>query len=296
MTKIIECPACGWNADGDAHWTCTCGHTWNTFDTKGKCPNCKIQWEETYCPICEEPSPHKDWYIETTKSSTNYTPEVLDLMRRKKNLEDRLVSLGITNYKIKHLPYLDFTKEKFQSPYESGCRLLILYGISYAIHNLDDREKIISWFKREKLWDKVSKKEKDLLNTKTLNEDALIELSWRMEAAIVLAWALNILDKINSIDIDVTDETMEDFVKNMPELGNPTKDFLSELKFRGLEEIYEENLLNELATTYFRDLMFNGKSDETKINRMISFERHYALNWLRKFSGIEEWDETDTST
>jgi hypothetical protein len=74
------------------------------------------------------------------------------------------------------------------------------------------------------------------------------------------------------------------------------------LEYRSLDEIYEENLLNELATSYFRDLLFNGKEDATTINRAISFERHKTLNWLRTFyEGDDEvtgelWDDVDTST
>ena len=78
--------------------------------------------------------------------------------------------------------------------------------------------------------------------------------------------------------------------------------FLSEVEYRSFDEIYEENLLNEMATSYFRDLIFNGKKDETKINRNTSFERHEALNWLRtSYDDHEEitgelWDNVDTST
>jgi len=71
---------------------------------------------------------------------------------------------------------------------------------------------------------------------------------------------------------------------------------LKDLTFRTLGEIFDENILNELAITYFRDLYFNGNQDETQINRMVNFERHRTLNWVRKFQGIEEWDDTDTST
>ncbi|MEB2778370.1 DUF4272 domain-containing protein [Algoriphagus sp. D3-2-R+10] len=88
----------------------------------------------------------------------------------------------------------------------------------------------------------------------------------------------------------------------MPAIGDSLSLFLTNLEFRDFDEIYEENLVNEMATTYFRDLMFNGKKDETKINRYTSFERHQVLNWLRTFYDSESetvgelWDEIDTST
>ena len=64
----IECPKCQWKPDGAAHWMCTCGHSWNTFDTQGKCPACSKEWKMTQCPGpgypggCGKLSPHIDWY------------------------------------------------------------------------------------------------------------------------------------------------------------------------------------------------------------------------------------------
>lgn len=62
----IECPCCGWEPDGGAHWMCTCGWVWNTFDTAGRCPNCGKQWERTACiPYmggCHAMPLHVDWY------------------------------------------------------------------------------------------------------------------------------------------------------------------------------------------------------------------------------------------
>ncbi len=62
----IRCPKCHWEPDGRPHWTCSCGHRWNTFDTGGRCPACRRQWNETQCVLpaggCDAWSPHLDWY------------------------------------------------------------------------------------------------------------------------------------------------------------------------------------------------------------------------------------------
>ncbi|MFM9947684.1 MAG: hypothetical protein ACKV1O_07075 [Saprospiraceae bacterium] len=62
----IECPKCSWEPDGQAHWQCSCGTVWNTFDTAGRCPSCKKQWKHTCCPTdpggCGQWSLHLDWY------------------------------------------------------------------------------------------------------------------------------------------------------------------------------------------------------------------------------------------
>jgi hypothetical protein len=58
----IRCPLCGWTPRREDRWMCTCGHSWNTFDTGGVCPVCLHQWKETQCLSCGRWSPHSDWY------------------------------------------------------------------------------------------------------------------------------------------------------------------------------------------------------------------------------------------
>lgn len=64
----IQCPRCHWKPGPDDVWSCTCGHSWNTFDTHGRCPSCGKQWMETQCPHCGEWSPHEAWYVDDTAS------------------------------------------------------------------------------------------------------------------------------------------------------------------------------------------------------------------------------------
>ncbi len=292
----IECPKCEWMPDGKPHWRCSCGHTWNTFETKAKCPACGKQWENTYCPGCGETSPHKDWYIDTALPVKEDEPAVAELKAKKRKFESRMMHLGINKYRITNLEYLNAANEVFVSPYKAGCRLLILYALAYAGQNLSARQKIAAWLQRENLWEEGSPEEKNFLSNPAPTEKELIELSWGLEAALTLGWALNLFDDLHEIDNTGTDEEMDTFIEAIPALGNPTKDFLASLAYRNLDEIYAENLVNELATAYFRDLLILGGTDETNINRMVSYERHNVLNWVRQFSGIRDWDETDTST
>ncbi|MFY7989285.1 MAG: hypothetical protein ACOVO3_01045 [Fluviicola sp.] len=68
MNIKIACPKCDWEPDADSRWQCTCGHSWNTFETSGKCPNCSRTWEYTQCQEpgfaggCGAWSKHIDWY------------------------------------------------------------------------------------------------------------------------------------------------------------------------------------------------------------------------------------------
>ncbi|MDB5234989.1 MAG: hypothetical protein JWR44_1982 [Hymenobacter sp.] len=65
-TIAIYCPHCYWEPDGGAHWVCTCGCVWNTFDTAAVCPQCRYRWQVTGCPPgpggCGVYAPHIGWY------------------------------------------------------------------------------------------------------------------------------------------------------------------------------------------------------------------------------------------
>jgi hypothetical protein len=71
----IRCPHCDWRPQASSHWFCAacpapegflygCGTSWNTFETRGRCPGCQHQWQWTSCHACGEWSLHDDWYTD----------------------------------------------------------------------------------------------------------------------------------------------------------------------------------------------------------------------------------------
>ena len=57
-----RCPRCQWTPMPSDIWACTCGHHWNTFKTKGRCPDCDKLWDTTWCQQGKKSSPHAEWY------------------------------------------------------------------------------------------------------------------------------------------------------------------------------------------------------------------------------------------
>lgn len=220
----------------------------------------------------------------------------MTLENRKARIGERLRKHGITDNPISFLPYLEFNPSDFATPYEVGCRIMILYALIYTIEEPSKKQGIIRWIKNEKIWEHVSAAEISYLEADEVSQEQINELSWQLEAAYILAWALNLVENRPSPSSQVGDDEMEDFFNHVPALGDSLSDFLNQLAFRDTEEIFEENIFYELTTAYLRDLLFNGKDDTTDINRGAAFQRHFALNWLRRFSDSKDWDETDTST
>lgn len=216
------------------------------------------------------------------------------LIYRRDVIESKLISYGINNRKISYLPYLEFSEEEFQEPYEVGCRILVLWAMSYTATNLTEKSEIEGWLKSSSLWSRVSENEKELF-TQDVSKKTLIDFSWHIEACIVLCWAVNLLENLPDLDSKLSEADLNTLLAKLPIDQNP-EFFLNSLIYRNKEEIFIENIINEMMTSYLRDMWLSDKKESLKINSGISFERHYALNWLRKFDGISEWDETDTST
>lgn len=74
--RRIRCPKCGYSPRKHDRWVCTCGCVWNTFDTRGKCPECSLQWKDTACPRCEQ------WSVEGTFSVAGIRGELLVAQER----------------------------------------------------------------------------------------------------------------------------------------------------------------------------------------------------------------------
>jgi len=216
------------------------------------------------------------------------------LLKRKELIEKKLKSYNLKNSIISYLPYLEFSEDDFQTPYEVGCRILILWAVSYLSYNLNEREEIKNWLKTNLLWDKVTEHEKKIFSEDP-PQKLLNDFSWKIEAVVVLSWALNLFENLPDLESEISDSLLDELMSKLPVNENPEY-FLKTLSFRNPEEIFIENIINEMITWNLRDDMLSGKKEKLKINPSISFERHYALNWLRQFSGISEWDETDTST
>lgn len=218
------------------------------------------------------------------------------LQRRKIRIEQRLVKHGISGTSITYLRYLMFDDKTFATPYEVGCRIMIIFAIVYTIEEPTKKDAVVSWMKAENIWKHVSYKEQQYLLENETDEEQINELSWQLEAAYILAWALSLVKQSPSPTGQVTDLQIDNLIDNLPALGNSINDFLNNLSYRNTEEIFEENIFYELTTAYFRDLLFNGNNNTTDINPAVAFERHKALNWLRRFMDIKDWEETDTST
>ncbi len=230
------------------------------------------------------------------------------LTARKNRIEHRLKERGIHNYTVNHLPYLEFDESEFASAREIGIRMIILSQVAYVPHEIEAGPRIKAWLEAENLWKYVTQKEKKLFVGEITDTRTMIDFSWEVESTYTLAWCVNLIPTLHEPINPLEDDQIELFVSKMykvdpnpifkiiPFLTTPIERYLRKLILRNPEEIFEENIVNELATAYFRDVLISQKKNESDINIPVSFRRHTALNWVRRYEGITDWDSTDTST
>lgn len=79
----VSCPKCRVKPEKSQLWYCVCGHSWNTFDTGGSCPNCQKAWHKTQCPSCDAWSHHIDWYPRISRQLRSELSNLFRIKRKK---------------------------------------------------------------------------------------------------------------------------------------------------------------------------------------------------------------------
>ena len=61
----FACPSCRTAPPVGAYWKCgKCGQPFDTFETRGVCPQCAAQYATVMCLDCQEQRPMSDWVVD----------------------------------------------------------------------------------------------------------------------------------------------------------------------------------------------------------------------------------------
>ncbi|HUR11776.1 MAG TPA: DUF4272 domain-containing protein [Flavitalea sp.] len=169
-------------------------------------------------------------------------------------------------------------------------RLLVLLAASFTAYNFDGVEKVTDWLKRENVWASASEKEKLFFRDPAPPETEKQQLSWRFEAAYILAWALQKVSGRPDASRELPETGVKEFLLSIPAIGTPVEEFLRKAKLRSLDEIIDEKLFYESAVRSLNDQQENDLENSTSIHPMATFERYFALCFITNGNTIS-WDE-----
>jgi len=117
-----------------------------------------------------------------------------------------------------------------------------------------------------------------------------VNMTWRYEGVKTLLWAIDLLDELGP----------EDTIADAAELGNLFRSLGTDGLFEQACLRPQAELLDATDHIYrlnwaMTDARVNGEAGPSSAHAGVVYERHYALNWLIGYAGLD-WDDMRTDT
>jgi hypothetical protein len=211
------------------------------------------------------------------------------LVRKERNIQ-LLESLAVPVNPT--LPRVESEAEaRFRDPKDVAKRAIVLYFVISVAHEAD-RESALSWLKDEGLWDAVSPKEKDFLETDNPPREEIISATWRIESLWTLLWALGKIERSN-LPRELCDTELVQSIMSWTE-EDSSATFVNGAELRSRSEMLDETDLIYRIHWAVVDARLNNGEVPGEFESGVVYERHYALNWLTCYS--DNWDDVTTDT
>lgn len=172
---------------------------------------------------------------------------------------------------------------------EIAKRILALYGVLEVAHGTP-KLKIINWLKTQNLYDELCPWEKKFIETDERSQRDKNQAMWRVEALVVLLWAIK---KIDHLEEPTSQCNPSVVIDALPTLDSSTSEFIASAILRSAEEIEREN--ERIYDIHWKVRNVQIKGTPIKYEGGVVQERHYAMNWITGYCG-QEWDDITTDT
>ena len=135
-----------------------------------------------------------------------------------------------------------------------------------------------------------TKDEQAFLDAKRPGAEIKADFSWRSEASWVLLWALGFVDQLG---LPLEQMEPNDAIAIVEE--NQLEGLASSTSRRSMDEVLDQADLIYRCHWAVRHSEMTSADIGRQLDPGVTFERHYALNWLIRYEG-QEWDEITTDT
>ncbi len=177
-----------------------------------------------------------------------------------------------------------------QTAEQVAKRALVLSAVITAAYGSPVGD-IISWLNKENLYSELTPNELEFLNDPT-NKKHKINMTWKLEALVVLLWSISKLEKLPHLTNQCDTEPLKKAVVWPP---YPTSSFIETSILRSKEIIESEYENVYQAHWKVRDAKINGKKVPEELVPGVVLERHYGFNWIIGYDG-QQWDDIATDT
>ena len=239
------------------------------LDTKGKC--------EIY-----------DLDVQTDARFHDPEPKTVekDQLERRNRSNSFLESKGILVNQ--HLPVVGGPDSKIRTKDEIVKRAYALLLTAVKGEGMEQEHLERTVF--DKKIDFLSPKEKEIFDAESMSDIQKAYATWRYESLQVIIWALGLMENLPypSDICNVKEVVAKIFTPSREEFENS-------VNIKTKDEILEA--LDMTYRMHWACVNARIKNEEVggQLNPSIIYERHYALNWLTNFEGLN-WDNVSTPT
>lgn len=207
---------------------------------------------------------------------------------RKEATERLLHSIGVPIN-----PWLPLVEDeadaRLQSADEVARRAIVLFSLAAIGHGYDSKS-YLEMLEAPSLRKTLSPKEREFLADKNPSDSASIQMTWCVEGAWTLIWALGELPELR---LPTEQCDAQDLQRIMPG-SHRLREFISAATLRSTGEILDETDKIYRLHWAARDASLNDRAVPAGLQIGVIEERHRALNWLTFYA--DEWDEITTDT
>jgi hypothetical protein len=136
----------------------------------------------------------------------------------------------------------------------------------------------------------LTPRERAFVKNESPHEQDVINFKWRYESAWTLLWALRYVDKLAKPEAICDVQRAVAFMKE-----RTAAQFVADARLRPLAEILDQADLIYRYDWAVVDARVKGTDVPAGLDPGVTYERHYALNWLVGYLD-QEWDHITTDT
>ncbi|RLA51911.1 MAG: hypothetical protein DRR42_09070 [Gammaproteobacteria bacterium] len=207
-----------------------------------------------------------------------------DMQKVRNRTESLLFSEGVPLHP--NLPVIE--NVSLRAGEDVAKKIVALYAMA-GLANGADGESLREWLMEENGWNYLSTEDKLKLESVSLSQTDLNELSWKQESLYALSWSGSLIGKMIWPDSEANLESVFDLIP--PE--KPIKSFVRNFVLRPERELVEElDLYYCLHAAAVHPELWGRK--DMKLKMEVILERRQALEWLCSMS--IEWKDIPLDT
>lgn len=173
-----------------------------------------------------------------------------------------------------------------QTPSVVAQRTLCIFAMT-ALAFGAEKSDIEQWLDAENLLNSLTPRESQfLLDFPNVSEKTIIEMTWQVEALVVLIWALQLVDSLPPKTQQVDTAILTSLLPPFSDVS--VSEFITHARLRNEQELFK-------MAVYLQDQHGRARTQHSIEIIEVLQERHRAINWIVGYCQ-QSWEDCNTDT